>query len=329
MASDSAGDERESDMHLDPPTRPAACGGTSGTQTGMIRTVTCPARAALAGNPSDGYGGAVLAMPIPGLEATATITAADQCTIAAEDPDLHRLVTATVAAFTDTLGTPPPVTISVTTDIPRSVGLAGSSAIVIAVLRILADAVNHVWGDIELAELALEIEADRLGIAAGLQDRLVQAVGRPILMRFAPISFTPVTLDADLPLFVAWDPVAAEPSGTVHRSLRQRFDAGESRVVDAMSELAGLAVTAGAAITNGDHDEVRRAMDRSFDLRASFLDVGERQRRLVDTGRRLGAAVNSAGSGGSVVGLASDPTSLPALAAAYRATGAGFRTLGV
>jgi glucuronokinase len=268
-------------------------------------------------------------MPILELEATATITPARTCTIVARDPDLHRLIAATVAAFTDALGPPPPVAISVTTEIPRSVGLAGSSAIVIAVLRVLADAIDHVWNEIELAELALDVEAVRLGIAAGLQDRLVQAAGRPVLMRFAPVSFVPVALAADLPLFVAWDPMAAEPSGAVHRPLRQRFEAGESRVVDAMSELADLAITAGAAITAGRYDAVGRAMDRSFDLRASIVDVGARQRRLVDSGRRLGAAVNSAGSGGSVVGLAADPISLPALAAAYRTIGAEFRRCGV
>ena len=68
-------------------------------------------------------------------------------------------------------------------------------------------------------------------------------------MRFAPVSFAPVALAADLPLFVAWDPMAAEPSGAVHRPLRQRFEAGESRVVDAMSELAKCVAYCKEALT--------------------------------------------------------------------------------
>ena len=38
--------------------------------TGRSVVATCTARAALAGNPSDGYGGAVLAVPVPDLFAT-------------------------------------------------------------------------------------------------------------------------------------------------------------------------------------------------------------------------------------------------------------------
>ena len=64
------------------------------------------------------------------------------------------------------------------TTIPRSVGLAGSSAIVIAALR----AAGVDLEPPEVAELALAIERDDLGIAAGLQDRAVQAFDQPVLV---------------------------------------------------------------------------------------------------------------------------------------------------
>ena len=37
---------------------------------------TCQARAALAGNPSDGYGGFVVAVPLPSVAATVTVESA-------------------------------------------------------------------------------------------------------------------------------------------------------------------------------------------------------------------------------------------------------------
>ena len=40
---------------------------------GRVGIATVPARAALAGNPSDGYGGAVLAVPIRELSATVRV----------------------------------------------------------------------------------------------------------------------------------------------------------------------------------------------------------------------------------------------------------------
>ena len=94
------------------------------------------------------------------------------------------------------------------------------------------------WDRIELAELALSVERDRLGITAGLQDRLVQAVSSPVLMNFDPVSFEIAQIRSPLPLFVAWHSDAAESSDTVHRSVKDRFDAGEPDVVTAMQSLA-------------------------------------------------------------------------------------------
>ena len=322
MPPGSARSERKSD--IEPNRRETA---RSGSDTG-VHTASCTARAALAGNPSDGYGGAVVAVPVPDFTATVTTSPAANCTIRATDPDLRALLHATVEAFEDVAGPAPPVELTAATSIPRSVGLAGSSALVIAALRALAEPAGRRWNPIELAELALSVEVDRLRITAGLQDRLVQAIGRPVLMRFDPVSFHPVDGAEGIPLFVAWDTTSAESSGTVHGSLRERFDAGELLVHRAMRDLAECAERAARALDCGDRDGLAAAMDRSFDLRISIVDVGAPQERLVEVGRRHGAAVNSAGSGGSVVGLAADPVDIDDLQRAYTELGAGFVALG-
>ena len=86
------------------------------------------ARAALAGNPSDGYGGAVLAVCVPALAAHAEATRAARCTSDPPSP----LVDAAVARFGRGA-----CAVRWRTDVPREVGLAGSSAIVTATLRAL------------------------------------------------------------------------------------------------------------------------------------------------------------------------------------------------
>lgn len=294
--------------------------------TGRSVVATCTARAALAGNPSDGYGGAVVAIPIEDLFATVASTESPTFAIRATDGDLRALLAATADAYAESIGPLPSVTLSASTTIPRSVGLAGSSALVIATLRSLGGWHEQRWDRLALAELALSVERDRLGIEAGLQDRLVQAAAEPVLMRFAPVSFARVELP-DLPLFVAWLPSAAAASGTVHRSLRRRFDAGDETVTTAMRELAVQAERAHRGLVAGNDRLLAEAMDRSFDLRAGMVDVGAAQRRLVEIGRRHGAAVNSAGSGGSVVGLARDSSHLARLHDAYTAAGAGYLEL--
>ena len=91
-----------------------------------------------------------------------------------------------------------------------------------------------------------------------------------------------------------------------------------------MKELATQADRARRGLLAGNIELIGDAMNRSFDLRVTMVDVGDHQRRLVATGRELGAWVNSAGSGGSVVGLVADPDALVSVRAAYRGVGAEF-----
>ncbi len=294
--------------------------------TGRSFASTCSARAALAGNPSDGYDGAVVAMPIDDLFAVASTTEATGFVVDAAEPDLHRLLATTAEAFRDYIGSLPSVRLSASTEIPRSVGLGGSSAIVIAALRALGAWEAHKWEAIELAKLALSVERDRLGIEAGLQDRLVQVAGQLVSMTFAPVAVE--TLDMpDWSFFLAWAPSAAETSDAVHRSIRRRYDAGDPRVHAAMLELAEQASIAKLAIVNGERERLGVAMNRTFELRTTMIDVGPAQRRLVEIGQRTGASVNSAGSGGSVVGLASDAEHIAELSHVYRSSGAQFHPI--
>ena len=130
------------------------------------------ARAALAGNPSDGYGGAVLALTLPARRATARAWPAGAPAI---DPP-SQLVTATVARFASEYAAATRAATAVTweTTIPRAVGLGGSSAIVVATLRALCELWSVALEPMAMARLALAIEVEDLGIAAGLQDRLAQ-----------------------------------------------------------------------------------------------------------------------------------------------------------
>ena len=70
------------------------------------------------------------------------------------------------------------------TSIPRGVGLGGSSAIVIATLRALCDLYRVRLTQAEMAELALAVEVEELGITAGLQDRVAQCFGGVMFMDF-------------------------------------------------------------------------------------------------------------------------------------------------
>jgi glucuronokinase len=274
------------------------------------------ARAALVGNPSDGYHGATLATVIRDFRAEATVRDAP-----ADDlPDID-LVEATVRRFRSFaamrgLGEHDrPVAITVSSTIPERVGLAGSSAIVVAVLRALSELMEVQIPHQELPSLALAVEVEELGIMAGLQDRVAQVYDTLVLMDFAPDERRPIgqgfyePMDPALlpPLYVAWRPNAAEPSQIVHEDLRARFDRGELKVHIAMAELRELALAARGALLDGDVARLGGLIDRSADIRASVLDLKPEHWRMVELARACGASANYTGSGGAIVGTHTGP----------------------
>jgi glucuronokinase len=218
-------------------------------------------------------------------------------------------------------------------DIPRQVGLAGSSAIAVALLRALAAHHGRTIPLSELPGLALRAETDGLGIHGGLMDRVSQAYGGLLYMDLSPerLDSTGSGAYESLPwqrlprLYVAWHPRWSAGSDTVHNDLKVRVAAGEAEALALLAELAALADEAREAIRHGDRLDLLPIMDRNFDLRERLVDVGEGNRRLVRTGRRLGAGVKQAGSGGAVIGAHDgDPDRLDALRLAYGRIGARF-----
>jgi len=299
---------------------------------------TVPARAALAGNPSDGHGGAVVATVVPSLTATVssevndrfgfsgspnrfasvgdvsdwvehTEFAGDQPLAQAALVSLHRRFDADLS----------PHHVRFSTTIPRSLGLAGSSAIVTATIRSMVAAhrnegwARHLIEHPELiASVALDAERDVLGIAAGLQDRVVQALGGTVSMEFG-IGHMSVVHGLDvgsyrpigpLPdgLFVAYRPDSAGDSGQVHRSA----DVGSHSFQQAMVRAADAGRDAADAIDRNDVRALGAAMDATFDQRAVAFPLDRSHVEMIEVARTGGASANYTGSGGAITVLAPD-----------------------
>jgi glucuronokinase len=326
-----------------------------------MRTVrdSAPARVALAGNPSDGYGGRTISLAIENYAATVTVSESPELAIVPAPQDEVRfasvdalvddvrangyygglrLLKASIRCFADlcrerrTAIDDRTFSIHYETDIPRGVGLGGSSAIVTAAIRAMAAFLDVEVERERLPDLALSVETGELGIVAGLQDRVAQAYGGLTHMDFDPGlvardghgAYEPLDPTLLPPLFVAHLSRAAEPSEILHSDLRRRFDAGEPEIVGAMSRLAELADAARGALLDGDAEALGRAMDASFDVRRSIAALDARHVRMVELARSLGAPANYAGSGGAIVGLLRDGAELERLAPAFRAEGCGI-----
>jgi glucuronokinase len=269
------------------------------------------ARAALAGNPSDGYGGAVLAVCVPALAAHAEALPAAEPTSDPPSP----LVDAAVARFARGA-----CAVRWRTTVPREVGLAGSSAIVTAAVRALCALHDHRLAADELAEMVLAVEVEDLGIAAGPQDRYAQAHEGLVLMDFAGPRPRIERVDVALlpPLYLAWRTDAAQTSHAVHGGLRER--ASEAALRAAMRRLAGHARAARDALRAGDRAAFAAAVDGSYDERAVLIELDPRHVAMVEAARGAGASANYAGSGGAIVGTL-PPAGARPIEAALRALG--------
>ena len=270
-----------------------------------------PARAALAGNPSDGYGGRTLAVTIPAWRARVEVSPG-AARIDPPDEDGSALMRAAIKR----LGIPHDFTLRWATTIPRQVGLAGSSALITAALKAMAAGTERELDAQELALMAWQAETVELGIVAGPQDRVVQAHGGLVAMDFDPehgeIGKAEV-LDPRLlpPIFVAWQRLPSKSSHYYHVALRRRHAEGDPHVLEALTQLAGVARAARHALMARDARSFAHCLDASFELRRRLGPLDPEHVALIECAREHGAAANYAGSGGAIVGtLPADPEPL-------------------
>jgi glucuronokinase len=205
-------------------------------------------------------------------------------------------------------------TLSYRSDIPRLVGLSGSSAIVTATFRALMEFYEVEIPRAYLPTLILSVERDELGINAGLQDRVIQTYEGITYMEFDKAliesrgygnyeELKPAKLP---PLFVAYDPERAEISDVPHRNLRELWNRGDPGVHEAMKKLRDLTDAGRAALLACDWAELGRIVDANYAVRQSIMNIAPENHRMVETARSTGASAHFCGSGGSICGLYRD-----------------------
>ncbi len=302
------------------------------------------ARAGLIGNPSDGYHGKTISLIVRNFWAEVTLYEWDNVEIVwsqedqsrfrsvhelVRDVKLHgyyggvRLVKATIKKFAEYCDAQHErldqrnFSVRYQTNIPRQVGLAGSSAIIVATLRCLME-----FHGIEIPaqvqpSLVLSVETEELGITAGLQDRVIQVYEGLVYMDFdrrriaerdgfACGVYEPLDPALLPPLYVAYSTEVSEPTERLHNDLRGRYDRGDPEVVEAMARFARLTAEAREAILARDATRLGRLMDDNFDLRRSICRIPEVHEQMVERARRAGAPAKFAGSGGAIIGICPD-----------------------
>jgi glucuronokinase len=309
----------------------------------MLLQTTSYARAGFLGNPSDGYFGKTIAFAIQDFRVDLTLYESPEIEFLPGDVDENvfadlgqlintvqhygyyggvRLVKAVTKVFAEhcrAQGIHLPrrnFTVRYVSTVPRLVGLGGSSAICTAMFKALmrfyeiGDAIpKHL-----VPTLCWRAEKDELGIACGMQDRVIQVYDGVVFMDFEREHFEAhdcgryTSLDPRrLPrLYLAYDPERAEFSGIYHRKLADAAATDRDRVAAAMREFADIAEQGFDAIQAGQPDRIPALVNANFDLRNRVFTVSEANARMVYEARKTGASAKFAGSGGAIVGTYED-----------------------
>lgn len=317
----------------------------------IIRTTAYP-RAALIGNPSDGYFGKTIAFTFSNFSARVTLYESPELEIVPsrrdgstftgiaalyEDVRLFgyyggiRLLKSAIKSFygycleheIDLHDRN--FTIRYDSDIPNLVGLAGSSAIITATMRALLAFYGVTIPKPQLANLIRAVENRELGISAGLQDRVAQVYQGLVYMNFDKALLDKQGFGHYLPLhpanmpllYIAYRTDLSEGSEVFHNNIRERFDRGEPEVVNAMKYWADLTVQAKGALERGDWPKLAELMNANFDKRKQIFKLSEGNLRMVDTARSVGASAKFTGSGGAIIGTYTDQKMFAKLTKAF------------
>ncbi|KAE8592245.1 hypothetical protein XENTR_v10018702 [Xenopus tropicalis] len=332
-----------------------------------VKAITCRAyaRIGIIGNPSDGYFGKTISMSIANFWAEVTISESKNLVLVPHplnDPtefgsllDLYyisrkegylgglRLLQATCKKFYQFCSekgialSKQNFTLKYNVNIPRQVGLAGSSAIVSATLKCLMKFYNLTDDDMPISvrpNFILDVEKEELFITAGLQDRVVQVYEGLVYMDFNRSlmdergfgNYVPMDIQCAPPFWLAYlrDP---SDSGVIHSNVRQRWLNGDPDVIEAMKLFAELTDKARDSMEQKNWHDLAELMNKNLELRRSiFTDacLGPGNLKMIEIAKQHGSAVKLPGSGGAIIGLCFDLKKLSELKKAYQEAGFVF-----
>jgi glucuronokinase len=302
----------------------------------IIQTKSYP-RAAVIGNPSDGYFGKTIAFVFSNFSADITLFQTPELEIQPEqldltsfnsieelvtDVNLHgyyggmRLLKATVKVFYDYCQKQRikldkrNFTIRYKSTIPHRLGLAGSSAIITAGMKALMSFYGISISKPFLANQVLKVETEELKLSAGLQDRVAQAYETPVFMDFDKKYMVKqgfgeyTTIEAKLfpPMYIAYRRDQSSGSELVHNDLRARYDYKEPEVLKAMKEWANLSEQVKDCLNKGEKCKLAECINRNFDLRKSLIPISKENIEMVEIARSAEASAKFTGSGGAIIG---------------------------
>ncbi|MCB8968737.1 MAG: mevalonate kinase [Ardenticatenaceae bacterium] len=284
---------------------------------------SAPGKIILFGEHAVVYGRPAIAAPVSQVRATATVTPAETG-VRLIAPDLNTAQWLHEADPNDALAAAlhhiraatgieqlPPMTITVTSQIPVASGLGSGAAITAATARAVVeflgrtDLLTPAW----VSALTYEVEKIHHGTPSGI-DNTVVAYEMPVyFMRQQPHNrIEPFAVAHPLRLLVADTGVRSHTRDVV-LDVRRQWEAESARFEAIFTGCGQIAETARRAIEQGHIAEVGRLMQENHDLlvemTVSSVELDALVQAAVSAGA-LGAKLSGAGRGGNMIALVTE-----------------------
>jgi D-glycero-alpha-D-manno-heptose-7-phosphate kinase len=163
------------------------------------------------------------------------------------------------------------ITLTTTSQSPAGAGIAGSSALNVAVCAALADWKRTHYDPEALLQVAMNIEAQAIGVPTGLQDYRPALYGGIAAIELEADGVRRVPLDVDLAelqqrIVLCY---TGEPrnSGTNNWEITKRHIDGDRYVFDCFERIRDTAAVMREALANGKWDEVGNAIAQEWENR--------------------------------------------------------------
>ena len=294
------------------------------------RKVVCsaPGRASIIGNPTDMYGGAILACSV-GMRARTTITPCDSLTLVAGGSECRIAGREDLRPRDDWFDVPRAILdylrltglkcrIEYGSELPVGSGMSSSTAVMASLTLALLTWQGRKLDYYRLAELVRYVELNHLKIMGGYQDAYMCTFGGLNYIDFRGKQFY---REEEAELFATVEPLSTyvqrlpfvlgltgvrHSSNAVHRPLRERWLEGEPEVVNGYRRIAELALMGKKALLLQDWATLGKCMNENHAIQRDLGGSGESNERLIavalDAGAP-GAKLAGAGDGGTIIAL--------------------------
>ena len=306
-----------------------------GGDTLTVIKATAPGRCGIVGNPTDMYGGSVISCTTAErAECVLTETGRPfQLINGDEEAMVHTVedlklrgdkldIARAVLQFFELDASAGGFRLELSTQIPMRAGVSGSTAMIATLVGALYRLLHVEASPYTIAETMRKIEARIMGVTCGFQDQHMAVFGGLNYMDFAgkemlqqrddePLATVEplAALVGQVPLLLAHTGIQHH-SGTVHKTPRERWLAGEGLVRAHYTRIAELARAGKRALLRRDWNRLGALMNENHQLVAELGGSGPANDRLIEAARAAGAygaKLAGAGGGGTILALTADP----------------------